>query len=319
MSSTPKYLIVKGCAGIGNRLVTIYASIKYSEKTNRKLIIDWEDGQFDVKGINAFDKCFDLNFTNYIQKTEIQNWNSLSHSSALFKANREAGVYDLYFDKQNPLLLKLPNRLFFNEALRKLCRRWQPISHGNYFNSLAYGSDLSKSQNEGVLYYVDFLPFVNYNELPKLVSIKEFLQKKINNFSLANNISNAIGIHIRYTDKKPSADILKAIEFFKQKHNNSLIYLATDSVVVEMLFKENFNQIILFPKYSPQLNGEGLHQWALYQQQNNLKYQMFEESIIEMFVLSKCQTLYYQGNSTFSNISRVYHQNKKNCYDWTKL
>lgn len=310
---------MKGCAGLGNRLVTIYSAIKYSEKTNRKLMIDWEDGQFDVKGINAFEKCFDLNFSNCIQKTEIKNWNALSHSSALFKENEEAGVYDLYFDKQNQLLQTLPNRLFFNEALKKLRRRWQPISDGNYFNSLAYGSDLSINQNEDVLYYVDFLPFVNYKGLPKHIAIKAFLQKKINEFSLANNIPNAVGIHIRYTDKKPSTDILKAIEFLKQKHYNSLIYLATDSVEIETLFNEKFNQLILFPKHKPQLNGEGLHQWALYQKKDNLKYQLFEESVIEMFLLSKCQTLYYQGNSTFSNISRVYHSNKSHCYDWTKL
>ena len=39
-----KYLILKGCAGLGNRIFSILNAISYSKKTGRKLIIDWSDG-----------------------------------------------------------------------------------------------------------------------------------------------------------------------------------------------------------------------------------------------------------------------------------
>ncbi|MBX3165258.1 MAG: hypothetical protein KF900_12350 [Bacteroidetes bacterium] len=314
-----KYLILKGCAGLGNRLVTIFAAIQYAQKNNRQLVIDWTDGQFDKKGINAFDKCFDCNYplTNI---SKIKNWNELTHSSELFKQNKNEGVYDLYEANQSAFFSKIPRRLFFFEALKKLQHRWQPIINGNYFNSLNYGSDLSNNKTYDVLYYVDFLPHTNYDELPKYINIKSFLQEKIDILSQQKNVSNTIGVHIRNTDKKPTSDVYNLIKHLKDKHEHQTIFLSTDSVQIEKIFIDEFNKkIILFPKTKPELKNEGLHQWALYNNAEDLKYVLYEESIMEMFLLSQCQYLFYQGNSTFSKISRVYHPNKNNCYDWLKL
>ena len=88
---------------------------------------------------------------------------------------------------------------------------------------------------------------------------------------------------------------------------------------MEELFLKEFPNLILFPKYKPNLKGEGLHQWALYNHAEDLKYEIFEQGVLEMFLLSKCHYLYYQGNSTFSNISKTYHTNQNNCYDWLKV
>lgn len=57
-----KRIVIKGFAGLGNRLRTIASGIEYAQKTNRKVIIDWSDGMFAEEGINAFDKYFILKF-----------------------------------------------------------------------------------------------------------------------------------------------------------------------------------------------------------------------------------------------------------------
>jgi len=315
-----KYLVIKGCAGLGNRLVTVFSAIQYAEKSNRTLVIDWSDGQFDKKEVDAFKKCFDIKNIKIASINKIENWSELKHSSNLFKENKNAGVYDLYIVKQSTFFSKIPKRLFFLETLKKMRNCWQPIEKGNYFNSLNFGSDLSDYKSEDVLYYVDFLPYINYDEMPNYISVKRFLQEKINRFIQEKNLLNAIGIHIRNTDKKPTSDIFNLINYLKNNHIDESIFLSTDSVKIEELFLKNFlNKIILFPKTKPELKNEGLHQWALYNDTEDLKYVLYEESIMEMFLLSKCKYLYYQGNSTFSNISRVYHANKTNCYDWLKL
>ena len=53
-----KYLILKGCAGLGNRIFSILNAISYCKKTGRKLIIDWSDGQFGKKHNNIFQNFF---------------------------------------------------------------------------------------------------------------------------------------------------------------------------------------------------------------------------------------------------------------------
>lgn len=319
MALSKKYLIVKGCAGLGNRLVTVFAAIKYCERNNRTLAVDWSDGQFDKKRIDAFHKCFDLKNIAYTTLADIDNWDNASHSSQLFKNNKTEGIYDLYVDKQSSFWQKLPGKLFVSSGLKKLRRRWQPIGNENYFNSLGYGSDLLNNRNETILYFLDFIPFINYNELPNYIQPKLFIAEKINYFSNQNKIDGAIGVHIRHTDKRPTSEVKLIIEYIKLKHKMSSVFLSTDSIEIEKLFLNDFPNLLLFPKTKPQLKGEGLHQWALYNKAEELKYTLFEESIIELFLLSKCRYLYYQGNSTFSNISKVYHLNKNNCYDWLKL
>ena len=313
------YLVVKACAGLGNRLVTIFSAIDYCKKNNRILVVDWSDGQFEKKGVNAFHKCFKLEDISNVDIDSIDNWSSLSHSSGLFKANKNEGVYDLYFDKHSKFWLKLPSKFFFNDKLKKLRRRWQPIVDGAISNSLNYGSDLSYNLKHQILYYIDFLPYINYKDLPKYVKLQPAIDEKVNSICEKLNLKSSIGIHIRNTDKRPTKNIEILIEHIRSKHLSETVFLSTDSMEIENLFSEKVPNVVLFPKTKPKLNGEGLHQWALYNKNEELKYILFEESVIEMFLLSKCNYLYYQGNSTFSNISKVYHLNKNNCYDWLKL
>jgi hypothetical protein len=318
LTEPEKYLIVKACAGLGNRLVTIFSAIKYCEKNNRRLIVDWSDGQLDEKGADAFKKCFELINIDHLDIENIENIENLTHSSNLFKKDQKAGIYDLYFDKSSSFWLKFPQRLFLFSWQKKIRRRWQPITKGGFRNSLNYGSDLKDSLPWQVLYYSDFLPSLDYTPLPAYVRLKPFMNEKISQFVKQTNLAQSVGVHIRFTDKQPTADVKKIIDHIKVKHKNS-IYLSTDSREIEALFLKDISNLILFPKKKPELKGEGLHQWALYNHKEDLKYTLYEESVIEMFLLSKCQYLYYQGNSTFSNISKVYHTNKNNCYDWLQL
>ncbi|MCF8422786.1 MAG: hypothetical protein K9H41_00435 [Bacteroidia bacterium] len=319
MSASKKHLIVKGCAGLGNRLVTILSAIKYCEKNGRILVVDWSDGQFDKKGIDAFEKCFDVQNASFDKIDAIKNWDMSLHSSSLFKNNKTEGIYDLYVDKQSSFWQKVPGKLVVGSALKKLRRRWQPISNGNYFNSLVYGSDLPNNKHESILYFLDFIPYINYSTLPNYIQLKPFLNNKLESYIKQSNISHSVGIHIRDTDKRPTAEVRKIINHIKLNYKNSPIFLSTDSTEIENLFLKEISSLILFPKNKPQLKGEGLHQWALYNNEEELKYILFEESIMEMFLLSRCKYLFFQGNSTFSNVSKVYHQNKNNCYDWLKL
>ncbi|HKC66744.1 MAG TPA: hypothetical protein VKG26_00805, partial [Bacteroidia bacterium] len=274
----------------------------------------------DKKGIDAFTKCFELKNIEYSSIEKIEHWLDIEHSSELFKQHKSEGVYDLYFNKQSPFLERLPSKLFIFPWLKKLRRRWQPITNGNYFNSLNSGSDLPDNIHDDILYYVDFLPYINYNELTKYVSLKPFIIEKISQFVNDNKLNESIGVHIRNTDKRPTTSVQKVIEHIATKHKNTPVYLSTDSTEVETMFFKALPDLILFPKMKPKLSGEGMHQWALHNDpKEELKYTLFEESVMEMFLLSRCQHLYYQGNSTFSNISKVYHQNKTNCYDWLKL
>lgn len=293
------------------------AAIKYCEVNKRTLIVDWTDAQFDVEGENAFSKCFHV--TSSVKCgliNAMDKWDSLSHSSELFKQYRKKGIYDLYIEKQTSFFNSLPISFFPKGKLRTLRRRWQPKVAG--YNSLCFGSDLKDNLKEDVIYFMDFLPDISYDNMPYHINLLPEIKSEIAEFRSKNNLSTAIGVHVRYTDKKPSQQVSVLIEHLKKKKEKS-IFLCTDSTYIEELFAKKFKNIILYPKIKPQLSGEGLHQWALYKNQDKLKHVIYKQSVLEMFLLSECNELFYQGNSTFSNISKTYHNNKKNCFDWQKI
>lgn len=293
------------------------AAIKYCEKNKRTLIVDWADGQFDVAGENAFNKCFLIdNTVKHSSIESIKNWDNLSHTSELFRSNKQKGVYELYLEKETPFFSRLPISLFPKGRLSGLRKRWEPKN--SKYRTLNFGADLKDNLNEDVVYFVDFLPDISYNEMPRYINLVAELKKEIVDFKTKNSFESITGVHVRYTDKKPTQKIDVLIKHLKEKQTER-IFLSTDSVYVEDLFAKSFNNILLYPKMKPELAGEGLHQWALYKNEERLKYVIYKESVVEMFLLSECKELFYQGNSTFSKISRTYHNNKEKCFDWQKI
>lgn len=328
-----KYLIVKGCAGLGNRLVTVLAAIQYAKRNNRSLIVDWEDGQFDKFGENAFSKTFELRNVDHLGTyKDIKGFSELSHSSELFKAQPQKGIYELYFQESSKYFLKLPERFFPKGNCSKLRFSWKPISDkekissdsdlkaiANVFDKdcLVYGDWLRNGHKQDVLYYADFLPNIPFERIKDNIQPKEFIWKKVNEFASTYQFSEEVtGVHVRYTDKKPNKSLENLIDTLNEGSKAKRVYLSTDSEYVEDLFKKCFPDLILYPKFKPKLKNEGLHQWALYNNAEDLKYRIYEDSLIEMLLLSKAKYLYYQGNSTFSKVSRVFHQNLDQCYDW---
>jgi hypothetical protein len=53
-----RILLVKGCEGIGNRLLGLLSGMLYSRLSGRQLVVDWCDPLFSLDGENAFPLLF---------------------------------------------------------------------------------------------------------------------------------------------------------------------------------------------------------------------------------------------------------------------
>lgn len=76
--------------------------------------------------------------------------------------------------------------------------------------------------------------------------------------------------------------------------------------------------MLLYDKYLPELESggtKGIHTWASGQDNERIRTQMYHDAIVEMYLLAETEYLLYQGNSTFSTISRDISK-YDNCYDW---
>lgn len=109
-----------------------------------------------------------------------------------------------------------------------------------------------------------------------------------------------------------------------KEHHLEKLFLATDQVKVIESAKQSFGEkLLLYDKYLPELESggaQGIHTWASEQENEEIQLRMYHDAVIEMYLLAETEFLLYQGNSTFSTISRDMSLGRSNsCYDWQKM
>lgn len=344
-----KYLILKGCAGLGNRFVTLMKAIQYAKLSGRKLCIDWCDGMFASVGENAFDKYFDLNYKNRVSLEEIKkafekgaatypkHLTMQDFDSPIYPESKSEASFRVYTPKlaRNTLykvgLSLIPlHKLVYILGLQSFQRPqkmegmdwWKMVRTMNDGNNLPLGSNLWPWLKADIVLFADFRPCISMRNFSKTIILKDSLQERVNDKAKLLNLNNAIGVHVRYTDKKPKGRLDALIRTLQAKlqGNDMNIFLCTDNKDIEEDFVCSFKErVIKTEKYIPKVKGEGIHIWVSQQSDDSLKTRMFEDCLMDMWLLSKCKLLYWQGNSSFSLISKLLLNDNSRCVNWLGL
>ena len=328
-----KYLLVKGCAGLGNRLMTICAALEYARKTNRTLIVDWRDGLFGTPHVNTFETYFTFHhavdsLSGFPADIPIH---TLSVYPTSFKGKLQSNLYSLFQQINHPFFKRVPlnnipvfklNQLNSCWVLNSEMVRGKSRSIFSYLKialkstSFPIGSALHHSIKSDVVIFADYVSFDFLNNM-KYINLREDIKHEIDLFASENKLHEAIGIHVRNTDLKPTRSIEQLIELITEKQGNRKIFLATDDVNIVTAFKERFTEVTVFDKELPPLQGnEGIHQWGQKNNDYTTAEKILRSSIIDMYLLAKCEYLYYQGNSSFSVIADQLHDNRKKSINW---
>tara|TARA_B100001564_G_C20669277_1_gene685264 strand:- start:151 stop:1155 length:1005 start_codon:yes stop_codon:yes gene_type:complete len=329
-NSEDKFLIVKGCAGLGNRLFTILESLNYALRNNRKLYIDWSDGQFGKLNHNIFNEFFYLRHNLFID--DLANYPNYDNDCypKLWNRNLDKNIYDLYdVGTPNYLLKKTPNFFISIKNIRNKNQLWVKknvnIKYGlkDLYDceNMVFGGDLVNNLKYRTVIFADFKTKTYNYDLVPVIKLKSFYENEINKWSDHYKISDYLGIHIRSSDKKPTVSVSSFLRFLKKNLPNKKIFLSTDNSNIEFLFRENFKgNLLTFKKDIPsEVSGRGIHMWGLDNNDDNYKEKILKESIYDMWLLSKCKTLFFQGNSSFSQFSKILHSTPQDCYDWQKM
>lgn len=344
-----RYLILKGCAGLGNRFITLMKALQYAKLSGRKLCVDWCDGMFAPVGENTFDKYFDLNFNNKASLYEIKkafNEGATTYPQYITAQDFDSPIYpesksEASFRVYTPALARITlykvalsliplHKLGYVLGLQSFQRPqkmesmnwWKMVRTMNDGDNLPLGSNLWLWLKADIVLFADFRPYISMRNFNKTITLKDSIQKKVNNKAKELNLDNAIGVHIRYTDKKPKSQLAALIRTLhvKLQDNNMQVFLCTDNKDVEEEFACIFKErVIKTEKYIPKVEGEGIHIWASLQDDDSLKIRMFEDCVMDMWLLSKCKLLYWQGNSSFSLISKLLLNDNSRCMNWLRL
>ncbi|GHT24998.1 hypothetical protein FACS189430_10940 [Bacteroidia bacterium] len=129
-----------------------------------------------------------------------------------------------------------------------------------------------------------------------------------------------LGIHVRMTDRQPRQSLehlSKKIE--RLNLSPSQIFLATDNAEVEDYFAATHKNVVFMPKWRPQYDtGQqaGIHHYAALSDDYSKVETVLKESIVDMWLLSKCEYLIFQKNSRFSRMSAILKNQPAKTFSW---
>lgn len=284
-----KYLVVKGIAGLGNRILAVLTGILYAKLSGRRLIIDWSDYVYSNDGTNAFHSYFQSPLVN--PDIEIPVTDSVSPE--IWRGRLHESV----------------------ERLRK------PIGNNKEFREIST-VDLAKlDYTEDVLVmwtYIDKVEEIRkhfktaLNEFHQ-ASRKEILstllheylilhpqiRERVEQYKSAFLHRKTVGIHVRFTDHraklKSMLDKLGAL----MKHKPELqIFLATDNLMVKKLFEENYKSVITTQHWYP-APGSRIHQNPGCTDRLNNGI----EALVDLYILAECEYLIVDTSSMFSYLA----------------
>lgn len=319
-------------------MFSLVAAIDFAKQTNRTIVVDWKDGVFSSKDKNAFTIFFELNDVDFCDFDEfVGSSANLSCYPHCYKGNLDKGLYDLFMAGSSNYLKKLPGISRLTGRLSRLSEFWMYSPADNFGKSVSsdwlaikslfstkymeFGHKLSATRKEDVVVFADYWPGVINETLFRHIIIKSELIAKYESIRLKLGITNeTIGLHVRFSDKKPTKEFEKLIDYLNS-HNTKELFLCTDSRHVENTFRDTFkNRLIVFRKFSPGNNdSKNMHHWSMRNNDYSKAELIYEESLIDLLLLASCKKILYQGNSSYSKLALIFNQRKSEAINWLQL
>lgn len=306
-NQSEKFIYLKGISGFGNRIRSFLEVVFYSLITGRKIIVDWTDGVYAPKGVNAFDCFFDSPVVLPSTNPSLLIPDNFSVIPASWK-----GGLGCYWRE----------RLDFIQWREDDFKKDDPYSYFNMEqNRFDYLEDVivwlswtfrwGNFQNHRYLFPDEFKKLsrdaIKTKLMREYISLKQPITDQIDAFHRDNFAPNTIGVHVRYTDNLLDKfvarrnvviyDYFPIIDKLLENQPDAKIFLCTDNVTVLDLFQQSYSNVISTEKFYPEDNG-AIHSSKLC----NDKVLMGEQALIDMYLLSRCTHLLHTGTSSFTEI-----------------
>jgi hypothetical protein len=288
-------LWVKAKAGMGNRLLALSTAHVYARISGRALYVDWSDATYSSDGTNVFQHLF---FSEDILAAAPAVGDGMSIAPAIWKNRFKLSANDLIdiFDPDKHSAKNIWRK--HSISLRKtdydeqIAVYWSFSSHLREMRAMMEKDPLYRGKSEKQI-----IGDIYKNRIKLHPAIRE----KVEKFAAANALQEAVGLHIRYMDKKASIrDFLPHLDRIVRKNPGVRIFLATDNLEAERLIRKDYPRVIATPKWYPE-TGSSMHQ----NPECPDKLQNAVEALTDMYLLARCRWLIFPGRSTFSLISSL--------------
>lgn len=299
-SPTPfptRLVLVKGTHGMGNRIYSLLSALLYSKLAGRKLVVDWRDGYYADRGTNSFPLLFRSSSAAALEPIPA----SASVAPWMWDHRLEASAEELY------RLLGPPG--------------WLGCS---FFGQLYSFDPTELHHAEDILVTWSLIPVIaplrryftgpwrEWRSLGDEAILARLLRENLDVHpevaARVEEIRRAwpdrpqIGVHVRHTDRTTNLGRLRRrLDRLVAAVPDAVIFLATDAASVVEDFRRRYPDVLTVPKWFPP--GGPLHTPGT---RCPDRLEMARASLVEMRLLSDCDHLVINGNSSFSVITKLW-------------
>lgn len=286
--STNRLLLVKAKGGFGNRILSAVTGITLAGVTNRTAVIDWRDGDYMPRGVNAYPLLFDdpvgIEVAHFDERTDV--------APSIWRGRLgeyPVDIIEQFFpkDHSNPRIYrKLSIDLAHPHVEEPLAVFWSYLPKSARIRKHVAQDPRFKSMRPTAVTKVALDHYFRPNQ-----RVRDEVSAL-----LSGRRHPIIGVHIRYTDRKVSLRrIMSEVAHLRRKMPDAPIFLATDNERVQSTFREKVDNVFVIDKKLGD-DAKSLHERA--PAENALREA--ENALIDMWALAGCDWMIHSRHSTFS-------------------
>jgi hypothetical protein len=291
-----QYVLVKGKAGLGNRMMSAMTGILYAMLSSRRVVIDWSDFAYSNAGENVFPRLFSTPNSDPSLPLDAGEsvrplvWRGRLHNQANEvvdqidpKAHvRLRGYRPFSFDLKK---MDYPETKLVMWSFPHLIHKMRRHFRGSF-------SWLSSLSDE------DIMSWLLSHHLRLHPDIATAVEKRWMTLPSRNNL---IGVHVRFSDQKSNiSGFYKIIDKLVATTSSANIFLATDNIKIQQDMMARYGSVTCNDKWFP-AEGQAMHQSfdCPDRTQNAI------DALIDMYMLAKCNYLVFSSSSSFSYMSKL--------------
>jgi Nodulation protein Z (NodZ) len=286
-----KFVLVKGRAGLGNRMLSALTGILYARLAGRRLLVDWSDRDYSHDGSNVFHRLFRCPIavpSDEIPLTESvcpAAWRGHLHESprqmeARYTSHpmsdswRQFSIDLTRIDYQEDVLVMWA----YNAEIDALRGHFR-----GEFEELRSASDDA------------ILTRLLREDLEPVPEIRE----RVERFRARHFVEPTVGVHVRYSDHRANLlGILRRLDVLVGRQRGRSIFLATDNIEIGKMFESSYPGVVSTPHWYPE---PGLK--AHNNRECDDRLQSGIDATVDMYLLAECDYLIIDTSSSFSKLA----------------
>ena len=287
-----KYLLIKGAAGLGNRILAAATGFLYAELADRRALVDWGDPNYSDDGTDVFHRYFDSHSVGAMDELPA----TASVAPRMWRGRLDRPALELRTE-----LSGTPAPVAFRRTCVDLMRSDHPEDVAVMWSNRER-IEMLRPLFRGEHAHLARLPThaILRRTIETYMRPREEISDRVERFRRERLPGRVVGVHARYSDRRTRLDLIRhRLERLLAREEDLQVFLATDNVEVRDEFERSYGAVSA-PHWYP-APGAASHQGR----DRPDPTEAGAEALVDLQLLAGCDHLIGDRESSFSRVAML--------------